>query len=310
MNATKKATASPVARLPTAPNSYKDMLPMPRTQSRRGASFSSVVVVTTLAILGLVNAPESWAASGPVSHTNYNSVPSGGSSDGYWRHQEKEQNRVTYVPDPSGTRGVVQQFTVLPGDTNVFGSSSKGERAEVTADDLGGFTDDQVLVMSWSTLIASDFASPPGGWNSFVQVHAAGGGNQAPVALSLEGDGAVLKMSLFGGGQWIPNGQPEGAVEDSFDLGPLSKNRWHDFALEVRFGCAGNGYARLWVDGKPVIDAQDRAIGYCGDPFMYWKQGFYRSAYDKPTQIWFDNTFHWKSINDAVAHYGWAADNN
>jgi hypothetical protein len=278
---------------------------MRRTQNRRAASLASAIVITALAILCSVKAPASWASSGPISQTDYDSTLLGAGSDPYWSHQAKEQERVTYVPDPSGKRGVVQQFAVLPGDTNVFGSSSKGERAEVTADVLGGFKDGQVLVMSWSTLIASDFASPPGGWSSFVQIRGAGGGNQPPVALNLEGDEAVLKMYLYGGGKWIKNGQPQGAVEASFDLGPLSKNRWHDFVLELRFDCAGDGYARLWLDGKRVVDAQDRAIGYCKDPGMYWKQGFYRAVYPKPTHIWFDNTFRWKTIADAVAHYGW-----
>lgn len=280
---------------------------MPRTQNPRcGGFLASAVLVTTLALLWVARAPESWASSGPISGTDYNSTLLGAGSDPYWRHQAKEQERVAYVPDPLGKRGVVQQIAVLPGDTDVFGSSSKGERAEVTADFLGGFKEGQNLVMSWSTLIAPDFASPPGGWNGFVQVHAAGGGNQAPVALSLEGDEAVLKMYLVGGGQWTKNGQPRGSVEASFDLGHLSKNRWHDFALELRFGCAGDGYARLWLDGRQLVDARDRAIGYCKDPGMYWKQGFYRAAYRKATHIWFDDTFRWKTIADAQAHYGWA----
>ncbi len=228
-----------------------------------------------------------------------------GGKDRYWRHQVKERNRVAYVPDPSGKRGLVQQFNVLPGDTHVFGSGPGGERAEVTSDNLAGFADGDLLVMSWSNFIDSDFASPPGGWNDFVQIHAAGGGNQAPVALTLEGDGALLKMYLVGGGKWIENGQPDGSVEESFEVGPLSKNDWHDFALELRFGCAGTGSARLWLDGRQVVNAQDRSIGYCDDPGMYWKQGFYRSTYHKPTQIWFDNTFRWNTIADAVAHYDW-----
>jgi hypothetical protein len=253
-----------------------------------------------LAGVSTMNPAEAWAASGPLGHTNYRSVPAGVDSYGYWAEQVKAPDRVNYVDDPAGQRGIVQRIQVDPGDNNLFGSGT-GERAEVTSrNDLGGFVDGQTIVMSWGVMIDSSFASPPGGWNSFVQIHVGGPQGQSPMSLTLGGDQADLNLWLFGGAD--PSG-PEGQVGDNIPLGSLSKNQWHDFIMELRFGCDGTGYARLWLDGQVVADAQDRKIGYCGDPGMYWKQGFYRSAYDKPTQLWFSDTFRWASVPDAFAYY-------
>lgn len=286
---------------------------MPRTAAvrvfRSVARFlGRLVGMCAVAIVISVNAPSAAAASGPLTHSNYKSVALGTDTYAYWREQSKAPDRVTYVPDPAGQRGTVQRFEVLPGDTDVFGSSAVGERAEVTRlSDLGGFVDGQTIVMSWSVFIDSGFASPPGDWNNFVQTHVAGGnGQQSPWQLNLSGDDAQLRMRLYGGGQWSDGGQPRGSVAEWFSLGPLPKGQWHDFLAEVRFGCTGAGYARVWRNGSLLVDAPDRAIGYCGDPGLYWKQGFYRAAYDKPTRLWFDDTFRWSSVADAFAHYGWS----
>ncbi|WP_161976600.1 heparin lyase I family protein [Mycolicibacterium sp. CH28] len=230
-------------------------------------------------------------------------MPADVDSYGYWAEQVKAPGRVEYVDDPLGSRGIVQRVEVQPGDIDAVGSG-KGERAEVTnSSDLSGFVDGQTLVMSWGLMIDSTFASPPGTWNSFVQIHASGGGNQAPVSLRLAGDEGDLSLGLFGGGDWIPSGQPQGSVGEVFELGLLPKNQWHDFVLELRFGCTGTGYVRLWRDGQEMVDAYDRKIGYCGDPALYWKQGFYRVAYDKVTRLWFSDTLRWANTADVCSYY-------
>lgn len=245
-----------------------------------------------------------WAASGPIDSTNYNSVAPGDENYEYWSLQAKSPDRVSYVLDPAGKRGTVQRIELRPGDSNVAGPT--GERAEVVnTRNFGGFVDGQTVIMSWGVFIDSRFASPPGDWNAFAQIHAAGGGNQAPLQLGLSSDAASLSMYIAGGGHWVESGQPNGSRQESFALGPLAKNRWHDFVIEIRFGCTGKGYAKLWLDGAALVAAQNRAIGYCGDPGLYWKQGFYRSTYDKVTRLWFSDTFRWANAEDALAHYRW-----
>ena len=259
----------------------------------------SVLASTALVGISTVDPASAWAASGPLSQTNYLSVPAGADSYKYWGEQVREPGRVEYVSDPAGKRGIVQRVEVQPGD--VIGH---GERAEVlNTHDLGGFKDGQTLVMSWGLMIDSTFESPPSDWNSFVQIHADGGGNQPPVSLNLAGDQADLVLGLVGGGDWISEAQPRDAVSETFNLGRLPKNQWHDFVLELRFGCTGTGYVRIWLDGQEIVDAHDLKIGYCGDPGLYWKQGFYRSAYDKPTRLWFSDTFHWANTADVCGYY-------
>jgi len=271
----------------------------------RGRVSAAVAIATATGIA--LNPAVTSAAPGPLTRTNYNSVKALTNDYSYWKEQVKSSIRVLYENDPAGQRGVVQRIEVQPGDKNVFGSGI-GERAEVTAHGaLGGFVDGQTIVMSWSTFLDAGFASPPGKWNNFVQIHVSGSKGYSPWQLDLVGDDADLAMRLFGGGDWNSSKVPADAVQEWLSLGPLPKNQWHDFMTEVRFGCTGNGYAKVWRDGKQIVDAQKRKIGYCGDPGMYWKQGFYRSAYDKTTRLWFDDTLRWANSDDAFAYYGWAA---
>lgn len=266
-----------------------------------------VTAVSVAAISGVAfNSACASAAPTPLTRTDYATVPAFTNDYSYWSEQVKSSTRVLYESDPAGKRGVVQRIEVQPGDTNVFGSGT-GERAEVTAQaQLGGFVEGQTIVLSWSTLIDSGFESPSGKWNNFVQIHAAGGAALSPWELNLAGADADFNMRLFGGDDWSSSTTPAGAVEEWLPLGLLSKNQWHDFVVELRFGCTGKGYAKVWLDGKQIADAQNRKIGYCGDPGMYWKQGFYRSAYSKTTRLWFDDTLRWGNSNDAFAYYGWA----
>jgi len=268
-------------------------------------------IITTAALVALIsgigfNSDSASAAPGPLTRTDYATVAPSTNDYAYWSEQVKSSTRVLYESDFAGQRGVVQRIEVQPGDTNVFGSGT-GERAEVTAHaPLGGFLDGQTIVLSWSTIIDSEFESPSDDWNNFVQIHAAGGAAPSPWQLNLAGADADFKMRLFGGDDWSSSTIPAGAVEEWLPLGLLSKNQWHDFVLELRFGCTGKGYATVWLDGQQIVDARNRKIGYCGDPGMYWKQGFYRSAFNKTTRLWFDDTLRWGNSNDAFAYYGWA----
>src|SRR4051812_14037365 len=103
----------------------------PSRVGRRSPLLAAAAVAFALfAGISMVNPASASAASGPLSHTNYRSVPAGADSTGYWAKQAEAPDRVTYVSDPVGQRGTVQRVEVQPGDNNVFGSGS-GERAEV-----------------------------------------------------------------------------------------------------------------------------------------------------------------------------------
>lgn len=277
--------------------------------TRRKPIVALIALICTI-IASTVSRSPARADPGPLTRTNYQSVAALTNDYAYWREQVKSSVRVLYENDPAGQRGVVQRVEVQPGDNNVFGSQ-RGERAEVTArDGLGGFTDEQTVVMSWSTFIDSGFSSPETKWNNFVQIHSSGGSAFSPWELNLVGDEPELAMRLFGGGDWSSSQPPTVAVQEWLPLGPLSKNQWHDFVIEVRFSCTGKGFAKVWRDETTLVDVQDRKIGYCGDPAMYWKQGFYRSPHNKTTRLWFDDTMRWANWSGAFADYGWAAPTN
>jgi hypothetical protein len=276
----------------------------PKAVAAMLAAAMSLLTASALMIGPLGRSPLAAASAGPITRSDYNALKDPGLGDPYWFVQAKALDRVAYIPDPLGQRGRVQRVDLRPGDNGIYGSTA-GERAEVIGpQELRGFVDGQTIVMSWSTLIDSSFASPPGTWNNFVQIHVGEGGGiaQSPWQLNLRGDDAQLRMRVYGGGRWGEPNQPQGSVPEWFDFGPLAKNVWHDFVAEIRFGCNGDGSARVWMDGRQLVDARDRKIGYCGDPGLYWKQGFYREVYDKPTLLWFGDTFRWNDLGDALAH--------
>lgn len=246
----------------------------------------------------------------PLWRTRYDTVANGSSTYVDWDEATKDPSRIMYVYDPLGQRGIVQRVELYPGDNNVLGSG-EGERAQVlprsgASGYLTGFRDGDQVIMSWSIMLPTDFASPDGGFNNDKSTHASGGGNQSPFQSNIMTDAANWAVRIYGGGTWLSWGQPAGSVGEWFQLGTLSKNQWHDIVLEMRYGSTGSGYIRVWRNNVKVLDATNRKIGYTGDPGMYYKQGFYRAPYTKITRYWNDDTFRWASVTDAFSYYGWS----
>lgn len=284
----------------------------PSTSSYRfhPTAFVIVIELCLAIVLAVQEAPSAHAQPVPLTRTDYDLLPWGSNDYRYWFAQVKSPSRITYLSDPVGQRGLVQRVDVQPGDNGVAtGPENRGERAEVMQyGGLGGFLDGQTIVMSWSVFIDSYFSSPQGLWNTFVQLHAGGGAAQSPWQLNLVGDQADLKMRIVGAvGDWSDSKQPTGTITEWMSWGSLPKNQWNDLLAEVRFGCTGDGFVKVWLNAELLVDAENRKIGYCGDPGNYWKQGFYRSAHPKTTRLWFGDTFRWANAADALAHYGWSA---
>lgn len=271
------------------------------------------IVLATAAVIGAllalltVGIRFAWASSEPMSQTDYGSVFPDSYFYEYWEAQVKQSDRVRYVRDPAGQRGIVQRIEVKSGDTQVYGSGATAERAEVAAKtgDLSRFVNGESVVISFGVRVDPSFASAPESWNIFSQVHASGGGNRPPFALSISGDEPSVQMALEGGGRWEKAGQPDDTVKSRFELGPLPKGEWHDIVVALQFGCEGDGQATVWLDGRLSADASSQAIGYCEDPGMYWKQGVYRAADNADLKLWFSDTYRWANASDALAHYDW-----
>lgn len=270
-------------------------------------ALGAAVAIGALLALPTVGVRFAWASAEPMSQTDYGSLFPDSYVYEYWEAQAKKSDRIRYVRDPAGQRGIVQRIEIKSGDTQVYGSGARAERAEVAAKTggLSHFVNGDSVVISFGVRVDPAFVSAPESWNIFSQVHASGGGNIPPFALSISGEEPSVQMALEGGGSWEETGQPEGTVKSRFELGPLPKGEWHDIIVALQFGCEGDGQATVWLDGRLSADASNRSIGYCDDPGMYWKQGVYRAADDTDLKLWFSDTYRWSSSSDALAHYNW-----
>lgn len=110
------------------------------------------------------------AVSGVLSRTNYQSLVSGADSYGYWGEQAAAPDRIQVrrrYRRPAGDR---------PAHRTPTWRQVRCWRAGRSDQPSGSWRlqDGQTIVMSWGLLIDSTFASPPGAWNYFVQIHADG----------------------------------------------------------------------------------------------------------------------------------------
>ena len=65
---------------------------------------------------------------------------------------------------------------------------------------------------------------------------------------------------------------------------------WHHFVHAVRFDPDGAGRLRIWIDGRPVVDVDNVAIGFRDLLGPYIKHGLYRNVGDDSRQVaWFAN---------------------
>ncbi|MEX2232402.1 MAG: polysaccharide lyase [Cyclobacteriaceae bacterium] len=110
--------------------------------------------------------------------------------------------------------------------------------------------------------------------------------------------------------QWYQNGSPAtslrtqrdrmlletGNTEDSrkqYDIGAISKNRWHTFVFHFIHSYGTDGLIELWYDGTKKLTI--RGGNMYDDILPKWKIGLYKSAFKYGTSavnrriIYFDN---------------------
>jgi hypothetical protein len=57
---------------------------------------------------------------------------------------------------------------------------------------------------------------------------------------------------------------------------PFARGRWYRRVMNLKFDPSGNGFIKVWIDGKQIVDYH----GVTGNPdtkYYYWKFGLYRS---------------------------------
>jgi hypothetical protein len=71
---------------------------------------------------------------------------------------------------------------------------------------------------------------------------------------------------------------------------PLQYDHWYDIVLHVKWSTDPSvGYTELWVDGQQKLPlTQGQTMADVADASVYWKQGFYRSAFSGLNTVYHD----------------------
>jgi hypothetical protein len=198
-----------------------------------------------------------------------------------WIVQAKDASRVSLVPSP-GRDGSAIRLQVLPGDTEVAGSSSQGDRADVyipsaTTDGQEG----REQWWAWSTMFPEDayHLTPGTAWNLFLDFHQTGDTGQPNLSLLVNDHFKVpmLEMTVYGG---KPNAGGKG-----FLFSPLWQNMWLDFVLHVTWSSNPQvGFVELFMDGRLAVPKTRMATLYDGQG-VYLKLANYRAASSEASTI-------------------------
>jgi hypothetical protein len=70
----------------------------------------------------------------------------------------------------------------------------------------------------------------------------------------------------------------------------LQYDHWYDIVLHVKWSTDPSvGYTELWVDGQQKLPlTQGQTMADVADASVYWKQGFYRSAFSGLNTVYHD----------------------
>jgi hypothetical protein len=211
-----------------------------------------------------------------------------------WRPvQAKERTRIAIESEivRQGHYGV--RVEVRPGDSNVAGSGS-GERADLW---IGSSTtaaaEGHEQYWAWSTYFPANFDAPRGSFNAFVGFHHTGTTGQSNLHFAVT-DMRALTLRVLGGNFNRP-------VRKDFVLARLTKGRWYDFVVHVRWSSDRSGLVEVWVNNQKVVGRTLVPTLYVGQG-AYLKMGFYRAPYSKPTVDYHDDMRRGQTLAE-VAHW-------
>jgi hypothetical protein len=188
---------------------------------------------------------------------------------------------ASVVSSPVRQGGRAGRFQIGPHTA----AAPSAERAEVYAGvaETGGY-EGQEWYYAWSTMFPAagnplgfwpDFAN----WNVFTDFHNPGSCN-SNVQLGINATGAL--PFLYFEDDNFPTGNCSDPSSMLYkNLGTLQFDHWYDFVLHVKWSSdPGVGYVELWVDGVKVVPLTNgQTMADVSSASVYWKQGFYRSAF-------------------------------
>lgn len=214
------------------------------------------------------------------------------------------ERQLAWVTSPVRRGRHALRFTVQPGDR--YGGSS-GERSLLRNSDQLSFAGADTY-FAWSTLFPQDWTSPPG-WGLIFELHGDSRFVLAPIRLNAHSNSLRLDMTtgackvraLCGYHRNVPV------------LSTLSKGRWNDFVVHIRFAKANKGVVEIchrvagekqWrmarqlrrVPTLPYYQGQ-------GDATIYFLWGLYTGAGTSTRVVYGDNFTFSTKLGDIAATF-------
>ncbi|HUD23729.1 MAG TPA: polysaccharide lyase [Acidobacteriaceae bacterium] len=143
---------------------------------------------------------------------------------------------------------------------------------------------------SWSMYLPADFPIVPvrlvvAQWKQYCGSDTAPCSDDSPVLAVRYVDGVLRITQSFG------RSEKTVLYEEKRDL----RGHWLGLRFQARFTPQANGFVRVWLDGKQVVDftgvtadAENAATGYTTPGYYYFKMGLYRNVMPQPMTIYLD----------------------
>ncbi|QMU26857.1 polysaccharide lyase [Adhaeribacter radiodurans] len=84
-------------------------------------------------------------------------------------------------------------------------------------------------------------------------------------------------------------------IDEKFDLGPLLKDKFLEMVLEIKHTYEPDGYARLFINGKKVMDYEGGTTFNDKRKYPYFKAGIYNRKVQLPRVVYISNIRHGNS---------------
>jgi hypothetical protein len=177
-----------------------------------------------------------------------------------------QSNQLQIVTSPVRQGRYAAKFVVNPGDQ--YGGSS-GERALLRFGDArcSCESEGEDFYYSWSSLFPTDWSSPPG-WAQILEFHGDSRFLLAPIRFNAAGDSLSVDLTT---GQCSSAGQCA-YMRNTPVLSTLSKGKWNDFVLHVRWTKSSNGVVDVWhrLEGS---SSWNKVADLSGIPTLPWLSG-------------------------------------
>ncbi|PSR56848.1 hypothetical protein AHMF7605_26790 [Adhaeribacter arboris] len=93
----------------------------------------------------------------------------------------------------------------------------------------------------------------------------------------------------------LPVNTNKNDMDEKFDLGPLPKDKYLEMVLEIKHSYDPDGYARLFINGKKVMDYKGGTSFNDLRKYPYFKAGIYNRKVQLPRVVYISNIRHGNS---------------